>query len=198
MTGDMLSKGIKVAGLALVIAVTAASTVQASWTMEGTAYKAGEEPLITFVGPMSFNSEELGKIQCQFEGVMQATGGTTNGHILALTAIKPNQCHAQGALATICGTNPVSAVKLVKQTAVKIVTEPAKQPALKFEGFEVKFQLGVCIEVVYAGAPIATPDNWLTIESFLLEGAMTTEFGNGTVAALLVPTNKGTFGIDAP
>ena len=192
----------------LALAVTAlaafgASSASASWYHKGVALGNGQNVTIHLTGPIGFTSN-AGNVHCtNATANIEATGGTTDGHVTAFAPINSptESCHLSGGIVLLCGgTTKLETVALVgKPTAtltkaadtVDISGVVLTQKCANGFGFELSSETNPLVI-----SNITTPS---AIVSGTIAGTLKTTLSSGTVAVhgemTVTPSEQGTYGI---
>lgn len=175
----MFKKTMLLLTAAAAVLAFAAPAASANWTHSGEVIPGGTNPSINLTGTVSFTSG-LGGVHCN-EGTatIQATGGSTDGHVTAFGVEDPTKCDVTGFLAFIAGgTNSLTKVTLTGT------------PTAKVEGGDIRIS-GVQLHNTFKNTSItlgstetaltADPDNNAEISSGSLSGTLNNETLGGTV-----------------
>jgi hypothetical protein len=178
-----------------IAAFAAPSVASADWTHNTVPLGPGQNPHVLLEGTTEFNSETLGGVSChESTATLQATGGTTTGHVKSFSAHNlGTQCTVSGFIAAICGENSLTNITLTGEPKVTITS--AKD--LEVEGIVLHNSFGECLSITLSGDLSAEVDNGESISNATLEGTLDTGgFGEVEVDGDLTVTPEGTYGIN--
>lgn len=188
--------------LLIVTAVTATMALgvqpaSADWYHSGLALKAGENPSIETTGTVAFTSSAGGVHCATGTSTFQATGGTTNGHVLASGAEEVGKCEVSGGLVFLTGgTTTVSKCELTGAT-IQIDAATGRITLLSVT-LHIYFKNGFTMTLSSEEVPLTiTPNNTKAISSGTLSGKLNSTLGTSVTVTgsqnVLAP-NAGTYG----
>jgi len=199
----MLKKLTLLALAVSALAAFGASNASASWYDKGVALGAGQNPTIHLTGPIGFTSS-AGHVHCtNATANIQATGGSTDGHVTAFAPISnpTESCHLSGGIVLLCGgTTKLETVILVGTPTATLTKVPdtvditnvkLTQSCANGFGFELSSETNPLVI-----SNITTPS---AIVSGTIAGTLKSTLSSGTVAVhgdmTVTPSEQGTYGI---
>jgi hypothetical protein len=177
-----------------------AQAASAEWYDKGTALVGGENPTLEITGTVAFTSTG-GGVHCNTgTATLQATGGTTDGHVLAFGVEETSKCEVSGGLVFLTGGT----------TTLKSVTLTGTPTGVNNGGNTIdvsnvtlhnEFNNGFKLTLSsIAGQPlVSTPNNTTSVSSATLSGELNSTLSAGKVKVagslnVLAP-NVGTYGL---
>lgn len=187
------------ATLALAAMSVAASAASANWLHEGEPLGPEDTPQITLEGSASF-SGETGGVSCHggVTAVIEATGGTTDGHVKSFTVHNPTTCHVSGLLQLLAGgTNSLHKVELTGEPTVTINNGKLEITGVTLHNTFANLELTLSS----ASSPlVGTPESASSISSVSVTGPLNTSIGTSVTATLdldVIGGDAGTYGISS-
>lgn len=189
----------KIAFLAMAIAATSAlaapalaSATTTEWTKNGATLTTND--VVHFEGTAKFESETLGAVHCPAGATATVTlgAGTHNATVTQFTHATPASCHVGGFLGSVCGTNSLTKVNLLKNANAT----GTLNGQVHVTGIQLLNEFGTCLSLVLTGGVTATFDSTTAATEAALSGKLDTGgFGEVNVSGSLGITQSGVYGI---
>jgi hypothetical protein len=199
----MMKKMILLAmAVTALVALAGPAAASANWTDNHSVITSGNNPTISFDGTAQFASATA-EVHCTgVTGRLEATGGTTDGHLREFTVDTPTtNCDVSRSVGELCGTHSLERVGLKAGNVPTATVAGGKITITKIEleNEFVKAGGGACLVLLLTdeGGVTATPDNTATINDVTLGGFLKAGgFGKVAVGGTLTVTPAGRYGIE--
>lgn len=194
----MLKKMMLAATAVAALMAIGAQTASADWYHSGTALKSGENPSLETTGTVAFTSSAGGVHCATGTATLQATGGTTDGHVPAFGAEEIGKCEVSGGLAFLTGgTTTLSKVTLTEGTTLTVdaATGDVTVSAVSLHN---EFKNGFELTLSSQETPLTIkPTTTKAITSGALSGKLNSTLGTAvtvTGSQTVLAPNSGTYG----
>jgi len=174
-------------------------TATASWYDKGVALVAGQNPELEATGTAAFTSAS-GGLHCNTGTIrVQATGGTTTGHLMTYSAEDTKQCEVSGGLVLLTGGT--TTLKKTQLTGVPSGTHNGSTIAISNFVLHVEFNNGfkLTLSTIEKSPLIIIPDNTTAVTKATSTGEMNTSLSSGkvtvTTSGTILGEASGTYGL---